>query len=233
MPRTFPGKKVVETASVPTTSKIVHEVHLIDGSGSMAGGKFVNAVKGVNEDLAASSEASIQTGVGGTYSILQFSKTLSIVDGSNGNVLMHPISDVVHYAPVFMNSSTALYKSIRDVIHYYIMNKKKGEKVLLKIFTDGQDTDRGVTPATVAEMIKDAQDNHDFTITFVGTQQDVAYINKTLGIDASNSLVHDNTAEGITDAFNTTRSASIEYRKGVAEGMAVTMNFYGKSTDKD
>lgn len=233
--RTFPNRKpgkVVETAAVPAESKfmgLVHEIHLLDGSGSMAR-KIESAMAGINEDLYGSKAAAIKTGVKGTYTIFQFGS--EFIANGVGNVIMHSIGDFEGYTSRFFNSgSTALYDSIIESIEIMRNKKFKEDKVLLKIMTDGQNNVNDSLRTTCANLIAEVQKNDNFTVTFVGTDSDVKYVTANLNIDKSNTLVHDNTERGVKMSYMKTASASVQYRSAVASGQSVSDNFYGKSKD--
>ena len=52
-------------------------------------------------------------------------------------------------------------------------------------------------------------------------------IQQNLSISAGNTLVHDNTAEGVTRAFNVSNEMSMKYSANVAQGkFTKTLNFY-------
>lgn len=67
-----------------------------------------------------------------------------------------------------------------------------------------------------------------FTITFIGTKNDTAYIVRHLNIDFSNTLVHDNTGEGVKMSFQTQATATTQYRKSLEKGEDVSRGFYSK-----
>lgn len=236
MPRTLPNKpeKVVESAGVPKEKEFkgaVHEVHLLDGSSSMNGIKFHNAVRGINGDIIGSRAAAMSTGINGTVSVYQFASGLDM----RNRYCFDRISILQDFAypDNQMGGSTDLYNSITKVISVWLAAKKPEDKVLLKIFTDGDDTTNASLGRikSLALLIKDVQEKHGFTVTFVGTKEDVKKVSNRLNIDESNTLVHDNTGEGVADAFMYMKTASASYRSNLSKGMDVSMNFYAKSTD--
>lgn len=228
MPRVFEKDKFAkETAGIPFSGNIF-EVHVVDGSYSMVGPKFRTAVAGVNADLLSSKEAAKTTGVGGTCSVYQFSTNLKMT--SDGNFSLLNILDFKVYTPNFIGQSTYLYSSLITIIKKYIALKNTEDKVLLKISTDGRDMSSD-QPDECANLIKEAQENHGFTITFMGTEKDIAFITKSLNIDGSNTVKHENTAKSMEKSFNSMKSSSVNYRSAVKRGEDVTYGFYGKQTD--
>jgi len=97
--------------------------------------------------------------------------------------------------------------------------------VLVKIFTDGENNWKRSLEANAIEAIKTLQ-QQGITVTFVGTKEDVSRIQRTFGIDESNTLVHDNTGKGVQEAFEKTRGATQAYTKNVVAGNDVSRGFY-------
>jgi hypothetical protein len=68
--------------------------------------------------------------------------------------------------------------------------------------------------------------NDKWTITFVGTEEDTKKVQKQLGILKENTLVHNNTGEGVKKAFDTTRGATQHYTANLSKGLDVVDGFY-------
>lgn len=67
-----------------------------------------------------------------------------------------------------------------------------------------------------------------FTITFIGTKNDTQFVVNNLNINSSNTLVHDNTGEGVKMSFQTQATATAVYRKSLEQGEDVSVGFYSK-----
>src|SRR5688572_18201462 len=191
--------KTEETKRTKKTKKgyTLHAINVLDGSGSMEGEKFRNAVKGITADFESAITSAKKEGITLTLSHYQFSHTLDF--NYPGNFTKNNPDGFVMPTINIINRGTRLYGTIADVINYFITNKAPEDRVLLNIFTDGQENSTEYTspyknPRTLAELIQNAEKNHNFTITFMGTKQDVNYITRTINIDASNTLAHNNTA---------------------------------------
>jgi uncharacterized protein YegL len=220
-------KKALEasvTGSVttaPTVIPVIHNVHILDISGSMSGEKLRNAIKGINAELEE-----LKKDVTVTYkqTIVTFGNYINIIHSN----------EPIHNVPRINVSSggmTALYQAIGETIED-ILKTNTGEKVLIKIFTDGEEnSSRGKfrSPQAVSKIIKEAEDNN-CTVTFVGTQQDVDSIIRQLSIDSTNTLVHNNTGEGVEEAFSRSLGATRSYSKKVLAGEDVLKGFY-KTTE--
>jgi uncharacterized protein YegL len=209
------GKEVIKPLVKPT----IHNIVLLDNSGSMAGIKFNNAYKGIKEEIEM---LKTNKEVDYIYTLFNFTHP------SNPNLVINslPISEVK--LPVInANTGTPLYDTLLLIKETIVPNIKEDTKVLLKIFTDGKDEHSSSSVLQAASAIKLMQ-LAGVTVTFVGTERDVEYIISKLHIDASNTLVHDNTGEGVERAFMTSMAATVEYSKSVVKGEDVSVGFYKK-----
>jgi uncharacterized protein YegL len=204
----------------------IHNVYILDASGSMHGPKIQNAIIGINDEIR---ELKKDLTVNYTQTIVDFA------DSNDIKTTMYkvPISTcgIFHTRDRGM---TALNQAVGETLTRLSKDNKKGEKILVKIFTDGgENNSRGqfADPKTLAELIKQCEAN-DFTVTFVGTSYDVNNVINTLKIDASNTLTHDNTARGVQTAFMASAGATMLYSANVKAKKSVSKNFYSKQTGK-
>ena len=65
-----------------------------------------------------------------------------------------------------------------------------------------------------------------WTVTFVGTEEDVAFVQANLSIADSNTLVHDNSARGVKLSFESYMDNQTNYTKNVSKGIDVTTGFF-------
>lgn len=192
----------------------IHNVFIMDDSGSMSGGKYNNGVEGIKM-LVENIKADNLT-----------ENTISIVDLNRGIVhWMKDPKDVDYYGHRNLGN-TPLYRTIGKTIDKLLQEVGRDEKVLLNITTDGQDTEGWGDYSNLPNTLKKVQEENDFTVTFVGTQHDVDYVRRHLNVDASNTLVHDNTAAGMEKSFVVTSSARTMYSAAVSEGLDVSKGFY-------
>lgn len=220
-------KKALEASvaglvTTPTVTKpVIHNVHILDTSGSMSGLKLNNAIKGINTELE---ELKKDGEVIYKQTIITFDNYINTIHKN----------EPIHNVPkIKVNSGgiTALYQAIGETIED-VLKINTGEKVLIKIFTDGEENaSRGKFRVAyeVSKIIKKAEANN-CTVTFVGTQQDVNSIIEQLSIDSTNTLVHNNTGKGVEDAFSKLLSATRSYSKKVLAGEDVLKGFY-KTTE--
>jgi len=203
------------------TKPVIHNVHILDTSGSMSGDKIRNAVNGINAELE---ELKKDTEVTYKQTIVTFN---SLIHVKHFNEPIHNVPKI----NVASSGMTALYQAIGETI-VNILHESTGEKVLIKIFTDGEEnSSRGKfrNAYEVSKIIKKAEANN-CTVTFVGTAADVKNIIKQLSIDYTNTLIHDNTGKGVEEAFTRSISATKTYSKKVLAGEDVLTGFY-KTTE--
>ncbi len=218
------------TQNVSGEKATIHNVFIIDASGSMAGSKYVNAISGVNELLNGITKDSDNNN---TVTIVEFEeKTIKVMLDTTDNI---PVS----YTGMGTGGMTPLNQAIGETLETMVKtrNKKygKGDKVLVSIFTDGgENSSRGKysKPSELSKFIKELE-NDGFTITFIGTKEEVHYAINTLSMDMTNTLVHTNTAASIKSSFDRTLKSRQVYAKSVARGEDVKFGFYSKTVEED
>lgn len=206
--------KVVST-NIPT----IHLVTILDSSGSMnegVGSKWDNAVKGVQQEIEALKQ---DTSINYIYSLVVFGN-------SRKNVIwQQPIQEVVYDSSWRSQSATALYQTIGATLESYPTDYP----VLVKIYTDGQhnvNTGKYSKASEVSALLQQLK-KKDVTVTFIGTEYDVAQIQRDLNIAKGNTLVHDNTGVGMKESFKKSLDATQSYLRKVATGeFTKTLNFY-------
>jgi hypothetical protein len=218
-------KKTSKLVTKTSKNKIdtVKNIIIVDNSGSMMGSKIHAAVLGVMEELAMYKKEKSKLNI--LHTIISFSRVHTV------HVKEAPI-DKITYVPNWRGThSTNLYGTIVVVLSELLENLKPNERALVKIFTDGGDTDSSFeTTIKAADLIKQAEQTRT-TVTFVGTENDVKNVVNVLKIQASNTLVHNNTAEDVKRAFSTTTVSTSTYLSSVAKGASeetLIKGFYKK-----
>lgn len=222
------GQKLVSNRTLPRKGKpTVHIVNILDKSSSMGWGgsnnRMTAALKGLNTELI---ELKDDNDVNYIYSLVTFSDSNKISTLVNRTHLSQVGS--IH-AEAYGN--TALYDAIGVTLSHLKTSTTEGEKVLVKIFTDGKENDSKKYNAGQIERLIEEVKTLGFTVTFVGTDKDVKEVVRRLSIDDSNTLVHDNTSRGITMSFNASVNAVKGYAQKVLNNEDVTTGFY-KSNEK-
>lgn len=201
-----------------TEKKVVHNITILDSSGSMGGSKWASAVKFVNKELA---EYQNQDLVDVVFSTVIFSNSTNI------NILQWKTNTPRQVDVTFdyLGNNTALNDAIVQTLNKVLADNQE-EQVLVKIFTDGQENgSRFANERDVKKVISTCMEK-GYTITFSGTEHDVKVAQNLYGIDASNTFVHENTAKSIDKYAAETVQTTNAYFKAVAKGENVTRGFY-------
>lgn len=201
--------------SVPVKNVKMHKVVILDGSGSMQGDKYNNAELGVKQDYEACKKEFVD------YLLVEFSNY-------NTSVLYN-FTTPLKFKPSY--GGTALYDTIVQVFTT-LLNTPEDEKVLVQIFTDGEDLHSMPQSKQKAKQLIEQFNAKGWTVTFVGTKEDVEDIQMNLSIDSTNTLVHDNTAKGVTRSFETFMEAQSTYTKNISKGVDVTSGFFKDINNK-
>ncbi len=224
----FDNRQPVQTRTV--ANKIIHNIHILDRSGSMKGAKFKNAVSGILDEIKVLKKIEKTENVTYTQTIVAFSHSYEIntlcfrTKLNNLNLTKKSFGKADGY--------TALNDAIGLTLDKFMDTK---DQVLVKIFTDGEENN-STTPYRNNHVLKSLLNlckEKGWTITFVGTKFDVKKMQILYNLDESNTFVHDNTPESITDSFVNTVSMNTNYAKRVVAGEDVTTGYYTKTINND
>lgn len=202
--------------------KTIHIVDILDKSGSMHDkNKFKTALEGIKLKVT---ECCKDTSMTYKHTVILFDTVISEV--LDGNTISE--KNVLKLSAFSPSGRTAL----NDVI-YYIYNKiniagtfdLSTQKVLINIYTDGEENASTASALTAATAIK-AMEEKGILTTFIGTKQDCKIAIKQYHIDESNTLSHDNTEKSLTKAFQSNVRSTITYSTNVAKGLDVSKGFY-------
>jgi len=192
----------------------IHVIDVIDCSTSMSEGKHKEALIGINEGIESLKQ---DTNANFTYTICDFGQKDDIQISSLKAELPKEKVDFK------VRGCTALYHALCQVFDKFSGTE---EKVLMNIYTDGEDNDStGSERAQAAKLIKQLNEQN-FTITFIGTKQDTAAVQRILNIDASNTLSYDGSAEGLKKSIQLNNVSRSTYSAKVAAGEDVRTGFY-------
>lgn len=201
----------------------IHNVHIVDISGSMSGSKLSSAVLGVNSEV---DELKKEDNVIYTQTLVEFSGPDVIRTVFNKT----PMKEVTSYSTRAMGS-TALHEAVAETLLRLKSEHNGTDKVLVKIFTDGGENASsgkwyGASGAALlADLIKECEPL-GFTVTFIGTKHDVDYAVNTLGVHVSNTMTHDNTGETIMLASYARSAGTAAYANKVLKKKDVSKGFY-------
>ena len=193
----------------------IYKVNLVDTSTSMTGSK----IKAVNLALSEEFKLLQTQNVNYVYSLIQFSSSKDI------SYIFKNISvnNLLPQFNLYADGCTALYDAIGFVIKEF---KNTTEKVLVNVYTDGQDNDSSTfSPENIKALLSTF---NNITLTFVVTKEDANRIKSNLNIDDSNILIHDNTAESLKKSVIETANATLSFSDKVSKGEDVKRGFYKK-----
>lgn len=234
-------KSDIDLGKKPT----IQNVNLLDRSYSMHGEKYDNAILGINEEQEALKK---DNNANYLQTIIEFDSDPHGWRASGTRkaeyiepIVAQPIGTCKPIKGAGARGNTPLYEAVGYTIRKLLTLKKPEDRVLLKIFTDGGENESNgeFSPMSGGEkklydLIKGVQENHKFTVTFIGTQIDTDDIIRNLGIAKNNTLVHDNTGAGVKMSSYLRTGATMSYAKEVAEtGVDTVTNFYSKSVEEE
>jgi hypothetical protein len=232
----------------PSQSETIHNVQIVDASGSMSGSKYKSAIEALNaenEELKQNKEVKytstiIEFDSSGGWSRNNRKGALSWPDRTDGvNMMVHswlsPINMIGYVNGCGASGGTPLLEATTRIIERLIKDTPKNDAVVVTIFTDGGETDwpRDYTPERLRKAIEDAKECN-ITVNFMGTENEMSFMQDRIGLSKGNTLVHNNTSLGIKAAYRS-RSVSMQtYSKSVSEGgEKVVANFFSKSVEED
>lgn len=217
---------VEETFKEEKVKPVIHNVVLLDATGSMSGGKYNVSKRGIEKELEWLKE---QTEVIYTETVIEFIERIC----NNGNIKRNIHSLLEQPSKVHLNfyeakgGDTPLYQAVYELIDEVKSEIKPTDKVLLKVYTDGQDNSSGLYREKCVRKIAEVQ-KENFTVTFAGTKQDLKDIIRSLNLEESNCLEIENTEEGFNYAFNMSMGSTRCYTASVLKGEDVSKGFYKK-----
>ena len=207
----------------PVKKSTIHNVFIMDASGSMYGDKYDNGIKGIRELIESIKNDKLTDN---TVTFIEFAHDV----GSTKTHFFLAKDCSYAFLPRGANGGTPLYRVLGATIEKLLKAPEinKDDKVLLNIVTDGDDTNGFGDYTNLPLTLRKVQEENNFTITFVGTKSDVNRSIKKLNLDESNTLVHNNAGSGIKEAFNQTISSRTMYSSNVSKGIDVSVGFYKK-----
>lgn len=212
-----PKKEKKATIAKEAPVKVIHIVDVLDSSGSMAGSKHKAAMKGINSGIDELKSNTLP--VKYYYTLCDFSQ----------DVLFPFVEENPERVPIVRTETrgtTALFDAIGESITKVDRFLREDDKVLVNVYTDGmENASRKYNATSISALIKEYA-KKGFTVTFIGTAEDVKFVNKQINIDASNSLVYDGTGKGLEATLDATRSARTMYASNVVAGNDVSKGFY-------
>lgn len=208
-----------EVGKIPT----IHNVHILDASGSMEGSKYNVSKEGILKEIE---ELKKDTSVNWTYSLVEFVESRKVVT----HQMLGKFPNGVSFNGAH-GGDTPLYFTVFDTITKLLQSVKSTDKVLIKVYTDGGNNTKHEYTSKCAELVKKVN-SENFTVTFVATPEDLERIMRDINVDKSNTLGITNDKVGFEKAFTVSLSATRSYSKSVLEGEDVSVGFYSKTVNQ-
>ena len=202
----------VTTKNTETKNLTVHNVIILDASGSMSD-IYDQALAGVNETLntirKAKADMPEQEQV---LSLGNFADDLQIV--YSGTAIEH-VGKFGH-GDYVLRGCTALYDAMGEMLTSERRNVKKGDKVLVTIITDGYENASTEWNAESIKQLVDELRKEDWVFTYIGANQDVERAASTIGVQ--NTYQFEATVEGTIEMFEREGRARRNWNERVYRG---------------
>lgn len=211
---------------------VIHNVLIVDKSSSMKGEKYDAAIAGIKLEL---NELRSDENAFYTQTIVEFSSGLNDELTNVEHCFMVPLRNVREFGGVGAYGNTPMYQTIGEVLEKLARFVNPDEKVLVKIFTDGQEnTSKGKykDPLILKALIDKLEAENGFTITFEGTKFDGERIHQEVGINFSKMKFHENTGVSMLNNVRSRVSATKAYSEGLSRGVDIGQTFY-MNTEED
>lgn len=197
---------------------VLHNIFIIDASGSMnqrsnVDGRLVSkydtALAGVNAEIATLKKDD-QGDV--RLTVIEFDSADRNTERITEHYVGTPLKDVGTVNFRGASGNTPLYQTIGYVIEKFLRIASNKDTVLIKIFTDGAHNcywgkyDERECKA----LIKDAKENRDFIISFIGTEFDTETVIQSLGVERGSTFTYDGTAKGMGETMFMVSSATVD-----------------------
>lgn len=185
-------------------------VFILDCSGSMFSIKE-NIIKGYNEQVKAIKDFDLQKATNSYFVFTTFNSTVSLEDGINHIKEVEELNSKSYVT----HGGTALYDAIGLTLKKLdsdLRSEISNYEVLITVLTDGEENSSVYfSGPQIADLIKYYQEEHKWTISFIGANIDVEKLCKDINIDTSNTLTFTASAAGTADATETLISSRTAY----------------------
>lgn len=195
---------------------------ILDESGSM--GSTVDAtISGINEYLDT-----FRTKRGVTLHITKFDDVIREVANSQ-EISTFPRLSRENYQP---NANTALLDAIGKTLNHLRNLYAKNVKILVIIMTDGyENASREYSRTRVAEMIREVQELGNYTIVYLGANQDAWAVGSQMNTSHLNTQTYNqNNFQGMTRGL---AAATANYMANPDMSSEVFLGGYDLNTEED
>lgn len=207
---------------------------LIDASGSMnESGKYEAARAGVNEEIKT-----LRKDDTANYDLAVEEFTSGYTGYLTINRIKIPLNSTYTFHGKGADGGTPLYQAAAQLINNTVDEAKRGDRILIKIYTDGGENtskqgwgrEEGGAKR-LNDLIEKVKRENNVTVVFVGTEFDVESMIKNVGISRGNTYVHLNTGTSVGQAMHMSSVNTMSYAKDMARGAMTVDSFFGKSIE--
>jgi len=218
---------------ISTGIKNVHNLFILDRSGSMDKVRDVT-IRGFNEQVQTIRDQEKKSKQTQIVSFVTFNQLYNEKFFNQKSSQLQELR-AEDYIP---DGGTALNDAVGKAVTK-LRNELNGNKdtaVIVTILTDGEEnSSREYTTQQVADLIKEVQDKLNWTVTYIGANQDVKLAAQTYNLKLSNTMRYDSDPIGTSKAFSklssarTLYSASLSTVKSVAD--VTTDSFFNSKNE--
>jgi len=210
----------------------LHVAIVLDESGSMLSTK-TETISGLNEQLQ---EYKKNDKIDTTLTLVTFSGPQDV----NIRYLLRPISEITGFTDADYNpdGATAMYDGIGKALAA-IKNTAKDDDLtnyLVLVVSDGQENaSKEFNANIIAEMINERTVTKKWSINYIGANQDLSKISRTLGINLEhNTLTYNNTTDGTQQMWTSNTGSTARYMNRLERSSgaaAVSQAFYSQEEE--
>ena len=195
------------------TANAIHEVvAIIDRSGSMMG-KEDDTIGGINSTFEVLKETKDNTNIKVSIKLFDHNETMLIRSLDLENV--RPL-ERRQYIP---RGQTALLDAIGNSLNYFMEKKLSDVNAYnyctIYVVTDGYENSSKIyNSENIKSMIKNAEENFNIKILYLGANQDAILEASKYGIDSSQALNYSENHENVLSAYRSAASAARRHSSG-------------------
>lgn len=198
---------------------------VLDNSGSMSSIKQA-IISGFNEQVESIKALDASNGTQSLFGFVTFDTEVKIRYLNESINAAEPLT-FKSYFPIggtaFHDAIGVSIKALEDKLG----SELETAKVLVTFLTDGEENSSKLYKGSqAADLIKQVQDEYDWTFSFIGANIDVAKLAESLHVDKSNTLNFVASAEGTKFATDTLKSARESYYTKSMEGKQTKTAFF-------
>lgn len=196
----------------------------LDRSSSM-GSKRDAAIDGFNSQLAKLKES--PENVKTTVTFGTFATEVDEFQFEDKPVALVPEINRGNYVP---NGSTSMLDGVGEMIEKLYTSPNAHDEntsFLVVIVTDGEENSSDIYDwEDIAQLITGLQNTGRWTFVYLGTNQDLAEVQKNMGLSAGNVRLFNDSSQGYAEGSAVTSASTGQYLEKLSRGIKSADNFY-------